>query len=109
MAGGKSSHYPGTCLGISTEESEERAAQGETYAVRFRSIKPPEPTRVIKDIVFRQYQKKEYEDDFIIRKRDGFPTYHFANVIDDKAMEITHVLRGAVSERETREPPGSWQ
>lgn len=33
-------------------------------------------------------------EDFIILKKDGFPTYHFANVVDDIEMKITHVLRG---------------
>lgn len=34
------------------------------------------------------------EGDFVIQKSDGYPTYHFANVVDDHLMEITHVLRG---------------
>jgi hypothetical protein len=48
------------------------------------------------DRVYGPYQKKEEEDDFILIKTDGFPTYHFANVVDDHMMEITHVIRGAV-------------
>lgn len=36
-------------------------------------------------------------EDFVLRKSDGLPTYHFANVIDDHEMGITHVLRGEVS------------
>jgi glutamyl-tRNA synthetase len=51
---------------------------------------------VIKDIVFSRFQKKDPEEDFIIMKRDGFPTYHFANVVDDHLMKITHVIRGSV-------------
>ena len=40
--------------------------------------------------------KGKQQTDFILMKRDGFPTYHFANVVDDKHMGITHVIRGAV-------------
>ena len=39
----------------------------------------------------------------ILVKSDGFPTYHFANVIDDHLMKITHVIRGVVSRLTTRE------
>lgn len=46
--------------------------------------------------MYKRFRKAGPEEDFVIRKRDGFPTYHFANVVDDHAMEITHVLRGAV-------------
>ena len=38
----------------------------------------------------------EIEGDPILMKSDGFPTYHFANVVDDRVMKITHVLRGVV-------------
>jgi glutamyl-tRNA synthetase len=86
-------HYPGTCRRISPEESAERAGRGELHAVRFMSS--PAPV-VIQDIVYKRYKKAEAEEDFIIMKRDGFPTYHFASVVDDHFMEITHVVRGAV-------------
>ncbi|KAK3997697.1 putative mitochondrial glutamyl-tRNA synthetase [Cladorrhinum sp. PSN332] len=89
---GQWAQYPGTCLHVSPEESNERAANGEAFAIRFKSSK----TRtLIQDIVYGGYRKKHPEDDYIIIKRDGFPTYHFANVVDDKDMEITHVIRGA--------------
>ena len=39
----------------------------------------------------------ENQDDFILMKSDGYPTYHLANVVDDHDMRITHVLRGEVS------------
>jgi glutamyl-tRNA synthetase len=51
---------------------------------------------MIHDVVYNRFKKKEAEEDFIIMKRDGFPTYHFANVVDDRDMKITHVIRGAV-------------
>ncbi|KAK0736896.1 hypothetical protein B0T21DRAFT_309439 [Apiosordaria backusii] len=91
-AAGQPTLYPGTCSHISPAESEERAHKGEKFAIRFRSSKTP---TAVRDIVYNHFRKKEPEDDYIIIKRDGFPTYHFANVVDDKHMEITHVIRGA--------------
>ncbi|KAK0711377.1 hypothetical protein B0H67DRAFT_585158 [Lasiosphaeris hirsuta] len=85
-------HYPGTCSHISSGESEERASKGDAYAVRF---KVDGQTVATQDIIYGRYSKKEPEEDFIIIKRDRFPTYHFANVIDDYFMKITHVIRGA--------------
>ncbi|TKW50270.1 Glutamate--tRNA ligase [Colletotrichum tanaceti] len=89
--GGGSAHYPGTCRGISPSQAERRAANGEKHVVRFRSEGRPS----FIDQVYGNYQKNENEDDFILVKSDGYPTYHFANVIDDHLMEITHVIRGA--------------
>lgn len=85
--------YPGLCLSIPAQESAERAARGEAHTVRFRSSSVPAS---VHDIVYGLYKKKLPEDHFIIMKSDGFPTYHFANVVDDHLMEITHVVRGAV-------------
>lgn len=86
--------YPGTCLTISAAEAAERAANGEAHTVRFRSSSSP---ITVYDIVYGVYRKKLPEDHFIIMKSDGFPTYHFANVVDDHLMAITHVIRGAVN------------
>lgn len=50
------------------------------------------------DLIFGQVRGSGFgDDDFIIIKQDGYPTYHFASVIDDHLMEISHVLRGEVS------------
>ncbi|GAB1320370.1 Glutamate--tRNA ligase mitochondrial [Madurella fahalii] len=89
---GGSTQYPGTCRVISAEESDDRAAKGDKFAIRFKSAEEPV---MIHDIVYHRYRKKDPEDDYIIMKRDGFPTYHFANVVDDRHMKITHVIRGA--------------
>ena len=85
--------YPGMCLSIPANESAERAARGEAHTVRFRSSSSP---ATVHDIVYGLYKKKLPEDHFIVMKSDGFPTYHFANVVDDHLMKITHVIRGAV-------------
>ena len=91
---GAASAYPGTCLHVSRAESDERAAKGEPYTIRFKSAAKPIEAP---DLVYGKYKKAHREDDFIIIKGDGYPTYHFANVVDDHFMEITHVIRGAVS------------
>ncbi|MCB1922092.1 MAG: glutamate--tRNA ligase, partial [Candidatus Competibacteraceae bacterium] len=55
---------------------------------------PPEPI-VVRDEVLGEIRfTSEHFDDFVIRKKDGFPTYHFAVVVDDALMGVTHVLRG---------------
>ncbi|KAJ8128920.1 hypothetical protein O1611_g4710 [Lasiodiplodia mahajangana] len=84
--------YNKTCSHISAEESAQRAASGEEHCIRFKSesIAP-----LVQDLVYGTYKSPVPPDDFIIIKRDGFPTYHFANVVDDHLMKITHVIRGA--------------
>ncbi|OIW33632.1 hypothetical protein CONLIGDRAFT_186026 [Coniochaeta ligniaria NRRL 30616] len=83
---------PNPCIHISAEESSERAAKDESHCVVFKAS--PEPTE-IRDLVYGSFKRRLPESDFILRKTDGFPTYHFANVVDDHAMKITHVVRGA--------------
>lgn len=92
-ASGGAAHYPGTCTHISKSESDRRAAHGEPHTIRFKSAETPVSAP---DLVYGAYRKNEREDNFIIIKSDGFPTYHFANVVDDHFMKITHVIRGAV-------------
>lgn len=93
---GQPTLYPGTCRHVSLEESDDRAHKGEEFAIRFKSAEEP---LMIRDIIYNRFKKKDPEDDYIIMKRDGFPTYHFANVVDDRHMKITHVIRGAVGSR----------
>ncbi|KAI0542391.1 hypothetical protein GGR58DRAFT_306730 [Xylaria digitata] len=84
--------YNKTCSHISAEESARRAANGDEYCIRFKS---DSPAPLVRDLVYGVYKSPVPLDDFIIIKRDGFPTYHFANVVDDHLMKITHVIRGA--------------
>ncbi|KAI1811247.1 hypothetical protein GGS20DRAFT_588721 [Poronia punctata] len=84
--------YNGACSHISTKESAERAANGEEHCVRFKG---KGASTAVHDLVYGEYKSPVGLDDFIIIKRDGFPTYHFANVVDDHLMKITHVIRGA--------------
>jgi len=68
-----------------------RANAGERHVVRFAS--PREPI-VVRDEILGDVKIAAGElDDFVIRKADGFPTYHFAVVVDDQTMGVTHVLR----------------
>jgi glutamyl-tRNA synthetase len=64
----------------------------EQHAIRFRM--PDEPLRVADEVLGGVEFGPEHLGDFVIRKRDGFPTYHLAVVVDDEAMGVTHVLRG---------------
>lgn len=94
MQEGSPTIYNRTCTHIPPDVSARRAANGEPHCVRFKYDHPP----VVNDLVYKVYKKPGPEDDFIIVKRDGYPTYHFANVVDDHLMKITHVIRGAVSD-----------
>ncbi|GKU03747.1 glutamyl-trna synthetase [Fusarium langsethiae] len=89
---GKSTAYPGTCRSVPRSESDERAAEGEAHVVRLNSGRFGTPK--FKDAIYGPFQKKEPEEDFVLMKTDGFPTYHLANVVDDHLMKITHVIRG---------------
>ncbi|TRX92428.1 hypothetical protein FHL15_006595 [Xylaria flabelliformis] len=84
--------YNKACSHISAEESAQRAANGEAHCIRFKSDSKAPP---VQDLVYGTYKSPVPVDDFIIIKRDEFPTYHFANVVDDHLMKITHVIRGA--------------
>jgi glutamyl-tRNA synthetase len=64
----------------------------EDHVVRFRM--PEEPLTVTDAVLGAIDFGEDQLDDFVIRKRDGFPTYHLAVVVDDEEMGVTHVLRG---------------
>jgi glutamyl-tRNA synthetase len=69
----------------------ERALKGEPHVVRF--VMPDTEIRVSDQVLGEVKFARGEVDDFVIRKQDGFPTYHFAVVIDDELMGVTHVLR----------------
>ncbi|UNI17259.1 Glutamate--tRNA ligase [Purpureocillium takamizusanense] len=89
---GKPTVYPGTCRSVDASESNRRAAEGESHVVRLKSGTFGRPK--FRDAIYGSFQKKDPEEDFILLKTDGFPTYHLANVVDDHLMKITHVIRG---------------
>lgn len=74
------------------EEGRSAIAEGRPVVVR---LLMPEETLIVHDQVLGEVRiEADQLDDFIIQKSDGFPTYHFACVVDDATMGITHVLRG---------------
>jgi glutamyl-tRNA synthetase len=85
--------YDKHCLHLSKEEVEENLKKGIPYVIRQNN--PTEGTTTFTDVVFGDITVDNSElDDMILIKSDGFPTYNFANVVDDHLMEITHVVRG---------------
>ncbi len=82
------------CRSLSPEESEARAKAGEPFVVRQRI--PREGSTTFHDEIFGDITAPNADlDDQVLIKRDGLPTYNFANVIDDHLMGITHVVRGS--------------
>ena len=84
--------YDGRCALIDPAEAASRAAR-EPHAVRFRM--PDAGVTTFEDLLRGPISvENRLLDDFVILKSDGFPTYHLAHVVDDEAMQITHVIRG---------------
>jgi glutamyl-tRNA synthetase len=82
------------CRSLTREESDARAAAGEPFVVRQRI--PHEGTTTFHDEIFGDITVENSTlDDQVLMKRDGLPTYNFANVVDDHMMGITHVVRGS--------------
>jgi nondiscriminating glutamyl-tRNA synthetase len=78
---------------LSKEESDKRAAAGEAFVIR--QAMPLEGEIKVTDMLRGEISFQCTDlDDHVLLKKDGFPTYQFANVVDDHLMEITHVLRG---------------
>ena len=92
--GGKEIHiYDKHCLHLPKEEIEENLAAGKPYVIRINM--PTEGTTTFHDEIYGNITVENAElDDMILIKSDGFPTYNFANVVDDHLMGITHVVRG---------------
>ena len=85
--------YDGNCRNISLDEAKERIANGEKYVIRQKM--PREGQTVIEDLVYGKVViDNTVLEDQILLKSDGYPTYNFANVVDDHLMNITHVIRG---------------
>lgn len=85
--------YDRHCRALSESEVQQRLAAGESYVIR---LKVPDNTPVVfTDLVRGQIEvNSDVVDDQVLLKSDGFPTYHLAVVVDDHAMQITHILRG---------------
>ena len=85
--------YDKHCLSLSKEEVEANLAAGKPWVIRINM--PTEGTTTFHDEIYGDIEVPNAElDDMILIKSDGYPTYNFANVIDDHLMGITHVVRG---------------
>lgn len=85
--------YDGKCRNLSPENVQAELAKGEKYVIR---LKVPAEGKIRWEDVIRGTIEFELSaiDDQVLMKSDGFPTYHFAVVVDDHLMEISHILRG---------------
>lgn len=79
---------------LTLEEIEEKLAAGEEWTLRLRAAGNPEETRAIPDGIRGHVTIHPNDQDFVLLKTNGVPTYHFAHVCDDHFMRVTHVVRG---------------
>lgn len=87
-------HYDGTCRILDPGDAARRVASGEKYIVRFKM--PQEGATVAHDHLRGDIVTENRQmNDYVLIKSDGLPTYHFAAMVDDHEMGITHVFRGA--------------
>ena len=85
--------YDKHCLGLSKEEIQANLDAGKPFVIRQNN--PTEGTTTFHDELYGAITVQNSElDDMILIKSDGYPTYNFANVVDDHTMNITHVVRG---------------
>ena len=93
MYGSATRNEMNNSLSLSKEEVEKRIAGGEKYVIRFKI--PNDYEVKMTDIVRGNVSVNSNTlDDKVLMKSDGLPTYHFANIIDDHLMKISHVIRG---------------
>lgn len=86
--------YDRHCFHLTKEEVQGKLDAGEPFVIRQKM--PEEGTTTFQDMVYGEITVENKElDDQILMKADGFPTYNFANVVDDHLMKITHVVRGS--------------
>lgn len=79
---------------ITVEEAKTLIDEGKPYVVRLKSPGNEENKIVFEDCIKGKIEMPENDEDFVILKSDGIPTYHFAHAVDDHLMRTTHVLRG---------------
>ena len=82
------------CRNLSFEEIEANIKAGKPYVLRFRSEGDPNKRFTHHDLVKGDIELPENDQDIVLLKSDGIPTYHFAHVVDDHLMQTTHVVRG---------------
>ena len=82
------------CRDLTLEQIEEKLAQGRPWVLRYKSMGDPEKRTKVLDAVRGELDMPENDQDLVLLKSDGIPTYHFAHVVDDHLMRVTHVVRG---------------
>jgi len=82
------------CRNLSVEEAYERIQRGDRYIIRLKSEGNEENKIELNDLIKGQILIPENNMDIVIMKADGYPTYHFAHVVDDTLMRSTHIIRG---------------
>lgn len=93
VSGKEISIYDKHCLHLSKEEVEEKLSAGVPYVIRQNN--PRTGVTAFEDEIYGRIEVDNAElDDMILIKSDGYPTYNFANVVDDHLMGITHIVRG---------------
>lgn len=90
---GDSFYFVDPCKLLSKQEVEERINKGESYTIRL-NVEPEGTTSFTDEVYGTITVENKTLDEMVLLKSDGFPTYNFANVIDDHLMEITDVVRG---------------
>jgi len=92
LKAGKAPKYDGTCRNLTQEQIEKFEAEGRKYTIRLKM--PQEGQTEVDDLIRGKVVfENSVLDDFIIVKSNGIPTYNFACVVDDNAMQITHIIR----------------
>ena len=79
---------------ITFEEAQKNIEEGKSFVLRFRAPEPSGKTFTVKDAIRGELTMPENEQDVVLLKSDGIPTYHYAHVVDDHLMRTTHVVRG---------------
>lgn len=82
------------CRSLTAEEAIVRVEAGETYVVRLRSPGNEQNRIRFDDLIKGRIEMPENDEDLVLLKSDGVPTYHFAHAVDDHLMRTTHVIRG---------------
>ena len=82
------------CRNLTVDECEKLIKDGKTFVIRLKSPGSEENKVIFDDGVKGKIEMPENDEDFVLLKSDGIPTYHFAHAIDDHLMQTTHVMRG---------------
>lgn len=79
---------------ITVEEAKKHIDAGEKFVIRLKSFGDESKKVTVEDLIKGKIEMPQNDEDFVILKNDGIPTYHFAHAIDDHLMRTTHVIRG---------------